>query len=313
MTTCIHSAKDLITSHEQTRAGFIEAAMAKNIKAKPYIEQAKTLKSIASTVKSPEKLIEKTEIYSALLTAAGLSDKACNYFTDEDKKMAIQELIDKFLAPAGDGFVDELVYRFLLIKGDTLGGSMRNYVGAIAQMKLVRKILCIFSMQKIEHKILMRKETQWKIVSYEEAFEIADEIKAITWMINKKSKVLFFNTTIPLVRNNVDISLYKGNEETYNNGEIVKHNNLALMFGELKGGIDPAGADEHWKTGNTALERIRNAFSDYKIKTSFIAASIETKMATEIYAQLKNKTLAKAANITVDGQLTEYCQWLISL
>ena len=235
MTTCIHSAKDLITSHEQTRAGFIEAAMAKNIKAKPYIEQAKTLKSIASTVKSPEKLIEKTEIYSALLTAAGLSDKACNYFTDEDKKMAIQELIDKFLAPAGDGFVDELVYRFLLIKGDTLGGSMRNYVGAIAQMKLVRKILCIFSMQKIEHKILMRKETQWKIVSYEEAFEIADEIKAITWMINKKSKVLFFNTTIPLVRNNVDISLYKGNEETYNKMNVSIEEASKLLNGYYRG------------------------------------------------------------------------------
>ena len=85
------------------------------------------------------------------------------------------------------------------------------------------------------------------------------------------------------------------------------------MFGELKGGIDPAGADEHWKTGNTALERIRSAFAAYNIKTSFIAASIETKMADEIFAQLQTKTLGKAANITIDNQLTEYCQWLISL
>lgn len=313
MTTCIRSAKDLITSHEQTRAGFIEAAMAKNIKARPYIEQAKTLKSIATTVKTPAKLIEKTEIYAALLTAAGLSDKACNYFTDEDKKVAIQELIDKFLTPAGDGFVDELVYRFLLIKGDSLGGSMRNYVGAIAQMKLVRKILSIFSIQKIGHKILKRKETQWLQMPYEDAFENAEDIKAITWNVKGKSKVLFFNTTIPLVRNNVDISLYRGDEITYNDGDIINDNKRAIMFGELKGGIDPAGADEHWKTGNTALERIRNAFAAYNIKTSFIAASIETKMATEIYTQLKEKTLAKAANITIDEQLTEYCQWLIVL
>lgn len=313
MTSCICSAKDLITSHEQTRAGFIEAAMAKNIKAKPYIEQAKTLKSIASTVESPDKLIDKTEIYSALLTAAGLSDKACNYFTEDDKKVAIRELIDKFLAPAGANFVDELVYRFLLIKGDSLGGSMRNYVGVIAQMKLVRKILSIFSIQKIDHKILKRRETKWIEIPYEEAFEIADDIKAITWKIGQKSKVLFFNTTIPLVRNNVDICLYKGDETTYDNGNIVNDDKKAIMFGELKGGIDPAGADEHWKTGNTALERIRNAFAEYSIKTSFIAASIETKMATEIFAQLKDKTLAKAANITVDKQLTEYCQWLITL
>ena len=52
MASCIHSANDLVTSHEQTRAGFIEAAMEKNIKAKPYIEQAKTLRSIASTASS---------------------------------------------------------------------------------------------------------------------------------------------------------------------------------------------------------------------------------------------------------------------
>ena len=313
MSTCIRSAQDLVTSHEQTRSGFIEAALAKNIKAKPYIEQAKTLKSIASTVKTPYKLIDKTEIYSALLTAAGLSDKACNYFTEEDKKMAIKELIDQFLAPAGKDFVDELVYRFLLIKGDSLGGSMRNYVGTIAQMKLVRKILSIFSFQNIEHKILKRKERTWKTLSYEEAFDIAEDIKAITWKNGSKARVLLLNATIPSVRNNVDISLFNGDENAYNNGKIVNHDQLAIMFGELKGGIDPAGADEHWKTGNTALERIRAAFEGYKIKTSFIAASIESKMASEIFAQLQSKTLAKAANITIDEQLTEYCQWLISL
>jgi hypothetical protein len=31
-------------------------------------------------------------------------------------------------------------------------------------------------------------------------------------------------------------------------------------LGELKGGIDPAGADEHWKTARTALQRIDDAF-----------------------------------------------------
>ena len=33
----IKCAEELVTSHEQTRAGFIEAALAKNYKAKPYI------------------------------------------------------------------------------------------------------------------------------------------------------------------------------------------------------------------------------------------------------------------------------------
>ena len=87
------------------------------------------------------------------------------------------------------------------------------------------------------------------------------------------------------------------------------------MLGELKGGIDPAGADEHWKTGNTALSRIRSAYKSVGIPilTSFIAAAIEAKMASEIWKQLEEGVLSNAANITVDQQLTMYCDWLIKL
>ncbi|MFQ7503728.1 MULTISPECIES: AvaI/BsoBI family type II restriction endonuclease [Alistipes] len=102
----------------------------------------------------------------------------------------------------------------------------------------------------------------------------------------------------------IDISLYKGDPEKFAGGKIVNDNNLAIMFGELKGGIDPAGADEHWQTGNSALVRIRKAFEDYQVKTSFIAAAIEKKMATEIYNQLSEGILSNAANLTVDKQLT---------
>ena len=313
MNTTIRSAQDLITSHEQTRAGFIEAAMAKNQKAKPYIEQARTLKSIAKTVKSPKDLVVMTEIQSVLLTAAGLSDKAFKYFGEEDKRIAIKELVENFLEPAGNGWVDELVYRFLLIKGDSLGGAMRNYVGVVAQMKLVRKILGILSIQEICFKLLKNKTKQWVEMDYESAFDIAESIKAITWNAKGRNRVLFFNSKIPLVNNNVDICLFEGDEKKYDAGKIVTQSELAIMFGELKGGIDPAGADEHWKTGNTALERVRNAFAQYNIKTSFIAAGIEAKMAKEIFAQLRSNTLSKVANITVDEQLTEYCQWLINL
>lgn len=58
----ITSAEDLITSHEQTRIGFIEAALSKSHKAKPYIEQAKTLKSLASRASSPIGLLDIKEI-----------------------------------------------------------------------------------------------------------------------------------------------------------------------------------------------------------------------------------------------------------
>jgi len=35
------------------------------------------------------------------------------------------------------------VYRYLLIKGDALGGSMRNIVDSLGQQKLVRSFLAV--------------------------------------------------------------------------------------------------------------------------------------------------------------------------
>lgn len=313
---CISRAEDLITSREQTRSGFIEAALEKNRKALPYIEDAKTLKSYALRAKTPLELLNMPNIYKGLLTASGLSDKSLKYFSDIDKVDAIRKMIEEFLIPAGDGFVDELVYRYLLIRGDSLGGSMRNLVGAIAEMKLKRKLLSVLSMQQISFNILLKRNKSanyWISIPYVDAFSCADEICAINWNFEGVDKVLFFNTTIPLIKNNVDICLYQGTPVTYNSGNIIRYNDKAIMFGELKGGIDPAGADEHWKTGNTALNRIRNAFKDYNIKTSFVGAAIEKKMAIEIFDQLENGILTNAANLTYNEHLTNYCEWLVRI
>ena len=88
-----------------------------------------------------------------------------------------------------------------------------------------------------------------------------------------------------------------------------------LALGELKGGIDPAGADEHWKTANSALGRIRMAFSEINChpKTFFIGAAIEQAMAREIYGQLHDSTLSNAANLTDENQVVSLCDWLIKI
>ena len=312
----ITSAAELITSREQTRTGFIEAALAKNEKARPHIEQARTLRAYAQTASTPIALLDIPAIRPALLTASGLSDKAFKYFTDDDKTKAIHELIKNFLEPAGQDFADELTYRFLLIKGDSLGGSMRNYVGELAQTKFVRKLLSLLSLREIGYSILSKNKknvNNWQPGDYETDFANAAKLAAIQWIHEGKNRLLFFNTTIPVVNKNVDICLFDGDTHDFAGGKIVRQTQRALMFGELKGGIDPAGADEHWKTGNTALTRIRAAFHPAPIQTSFIAAAIETNMAKEIWAQLEDSRLSFAANLTVDSQLTSYCDWIISL
>jgi len=311
----INTPEDLVTSREQTRAGFIAFALEKNRRSTPIIENAKSFKVLASNAKTAKDLMKITEIHPALLTAAGLSDKAVNYFTEEDKDKAILGLIENFLEPAGKYFVDEVVYRYLLIKGDSLGGSMRNIVGAMAQQKFVRTLLSNLSISGTNYQWLDNKTKKWEEKPNND-FSIEEQLKALSWKNPKgKNRILAFNLNIPIVKNNIDICLFSSDIEEYNNGKIVNTPEKIILLGELKGGIDPAGADEHWKTGNTALNRIRESFTmhNLKIETSFIAAAIEKKMATEIFTQLQNKTLSNAVNLTIDKQLVNYCIWLLKL
>lgn len=117
MNPLIKSADDLVTSREETRAGFIAIALEKNYIAIPYIEEAKALKGLAAQVKKPKDLLNLRDLRVGPLTAAGLSDKSLNYLTEDDKILAIKELIEKFLEPAGESFIDELILSILAHKG----------------------------------------------------------------------------------------------------------------------------------------------------------------------------------------------------
>ncbi len=88
-----------------------------------------------------------------------------------------------------------------------------------------------------------------------------------------------------------------------------------IALGELKGGIDPAGADEHWKTAGTALRRIRSAFAERKLKphTFFIGAAVEARMAKEIWDMLKQGDLENAANLTKEDHMASITRWLCTL
>ena len=315
MRNIINKPEDLITSREQTRAGFISFALEKNRQSTPIIESAKSFKILASNAKTARDLLKIKEIRPAMLTAAGLSDKALNYFSEKDKDKAILSLIKNFLEPAGEYFVDEAVYRYLLIKGDSLGGSMRNIVGALAQQKLIRTFLSNLSIAGINYQWLSNKTKKWDNKPLND-FAVEEQLKALSWKnFNRKNRVLAFNLNIPIIKNNIDICLFNSNPDDYNDRKIVNIPAEILMLGELKGGIDPAGADEHWKTGNTTLNRVRDSFArnNLKIYTSFIAAAIERKMANEIFTQLKNKTLSYAANLTINSQLVSYCDWLLKI
>lgn len=146
-------------------------------------------------------------------------------------------------------------------------------------------------------------------------YGIEDTLKALSWKINHRFRTLALNLTIPRIGKNVDICLFQCPSENVLTSELIDEFDSPIMFGELKGGIDPAGADEHWKTANSALRRIRKAYENrlQPIKTSFIGAAIEKSMAKEIYTQLVNTELNCAVNLTKEKQVYAYCEWLLKI
>jgi hypothetical protein len=309
----LKSAKSLETTYEAVRAGFVALALEKNRRATPFVAQARALKTAASKARSPRDLLNIPDIQPALLTDAGVSDKATNHLQDSDKREAVEGLIKNFLEPAGVNFVEELVFRFLLTRGDTLGGSMRNVGGFMAQKKLTRAIIAYLKLAGYQCQWLHSETNTWAELP-EDYADVELSLRGLCWDTGKGPRTLLYNVTVPLFRNNVDFSLFNCSAEDLT-PEVIKTPSAYIALGELKGGIDPAGADEHWKTARTALNRIHEAFSKRKLKphTFFIGAAIETKMATEIWEMLKRGSLENAANLTDEDQVTSVSQWLCTL
>lgn len=307
------SSNDLVTPYEAVRAGFVALALEKNRRATPFIEQARALKIIAANVATPAKLVGIEEIQSALLAAAGVSDKATIHLQPQDKTEAILLLIQNFLEPAGAAFVDELVFRFLLTRGDSLGGSMRNVGGILAQRKLTRAIISSLALSERTYSWLHATNKQWVQMTDNDA-DIELSLRGLSWQKGRHSRTLIYNLTVPLVKNNVDLCLLDCRPEERSLA-IYQTPTRYIALGELKGGIDPAGADEHWKTARTALARIQIAFKTAVLSPQifFIGAAIERRMADEIWEQLKEEALSNAANLTDATQLASIAHWLCNL
>ena len=311
----IVSADSLVTTHEEIRAGFLAIALEKNRIADPYVKNALAFKAMVSYTRSADELLSIPQIRPFLVTAAGLSEKSLSYLDEDDRTMAIQELIEKFLKSAGSAYIDEVIFRYLLIKGDAVGGTMRNRIGVLGQEKLIRAIFSSMSVRGITGEKISSETKRWSTIQVD-MVGVEANVKALHWCNSLGERLLLFNANVPIVNKNVDICLFSGSMADYDDGRIVRRNERALMFGELKGGIDPAGADEHWKTGNSALNRIRDSFRNagyLTIKTSFVGAAIARAMAEEIFGQLQSGMLANATNLTNINQLIEYCNWLIEL
>ncbi|MEQ9354156.1 MAG: AvaI/BsoBI family type II restriction endonuclease [Coleofasciculus chthonoplastes F2-STO-03] len=169
------------------------------------------------------------------------------------------------------------------------------------------------------------KSYQWLHASINRWVQMTDEdsdielhLKGLSWKNNKQNRTLIYKLTVPFIKNNVDLCLLNCSPQELATKKLAQMTynlpTVYLALGELKGGIDPAGADEHWKTARSALYRINQAFMTRELKphTFFIRAAIAKAMAGEIWRQLQEETLTNAANLTDEEQLASISRWLCS-
>lgn len=315
----VQKASDLVSTHESQRNGFLEYALRKSKESIPYIDRAKALKVVLEqNTKKPKDILKLKEEKWECYQAAGVSVKANKFLSEDDLNDILLEFIKEFLEPAGSQYIEELIYRYLLTLGDALGGRMRNLVGSIANEKLTRFIISQIEISNFEFDVFSKSSKSW-IPSSEYSIDVVPAIRSIRWKLkNGSERQIIYNLTVPIVKKNIDLVMLnchcqelKG--KAFKN--VISDPKKYKALGELKGGIDPAGADEHWKTANTALSRVRDNFNKHGIKIPlvFIGAAIETSMSKEIFNQYSTGKIANCANLTVENQLINLCNWLVKL
>lgn len=297
MSKHIKTFQDLITSHTSVKEGFLAQAIEKGQKSRSYIHRAEEFRKALSSISSIDDLISLSEFREELMAAAGFSEKALNHLSEKEKRQSLQRVLKQIRTQ--DNFKEELVQRYLLTKGDSLGGAMRNFVGFIAAEKFVNALSQTLELRKTPYSLEKNKN---------------DKIQTIKW----NGRYLVFDHTPKWIGKNIDVILFDTNvedERLLGKRDISEEPSRYLACGELKGGIDPAGADEHWKTANSSLDRIRTCFKDKKNKPAlfFAGAAIESSMAQEIFEQLQSGKLTRAANLHSDKQVRDLIQWLIDL
>lgn len=290
----IKTAVDLQTKHRAICDGFLVQALQKTQKAEPFVKEAKIFYAALKKVKLVEELLTSPKYRNDLASACGFSDKARSQLTEAELNSAIKKVLTRIYKEAGSEFREDILYRYLLTKGDTLGGSMRNLTGASAGTKLTEKIIERLSDGKDKIQILKSK---------------SGKIQRVIW----NARTLLFDVKPHLIGKNIDVILINRGDVDMPEEELLADKSKYIAFGELKGGIDPAGADEHWKTANSALGRIRTAFGRSAPALFFVGAAIEASMAKEIFKQLKIGKLTHAANLNEEEQVNDLVDWLLSL
>jgi len=276
------NADNLITKEKYVLNGCRWQANKKSLMANDILKFTQKAKKELRKVNSFHEILESELMSEFIIGASMLSRKSTNHFSATELISFLAKVID-FERLNELNYLNELERYYLLTAGDSVGGKMRNLVGNKGNDLLIEHITTYLNEHNVDYKLIVSKNNNVQ--------SIETDLSAI--IFNKKPK--FINKSIDF------IVVKKEKDQKYDLEDYDSY----IAAGELKSGIDPAGADEHWKTATTALARIRNVFNNLEkpIPLYFIGGAISKHMATEIIDAIENKELKLAANLNIKKQM----------
>jgi hypothetical protein len=198
--------------------------------------------------------------------------------------------------------------------GESIGGSWRNEVGRLAYAEVIGGFLRY--LHDKGHLSTVSYDLKGPLVIEEDAEE---EFIAKDYLLTdgpdfpaqlaeiETNRVVY--KTIAL-RNNHELLLNRQIEWIDLEGASYKigpdlsafsTSDVLTWAGELKGGADPAGSDEHWKTATRAFDRILDAVEKTgrpKPKLSFVATILVDRVAREAAMWIQQGKLTSVYNLT---------------
>jgi hypothetical protein len=199
--------------------------------------------------------------------------------------------------------------------GDALGGSSRNEVGRVAMVQVMRPLIkYLYQRDRIESINYTTRESLVpgtadrgeSVLVLEPNIDIDTILDQIESGHVKYQGLRLRNGVVLLIDSNIKWRDSKNREHSpsadmHSARESAATETDMIWGAEVKGGADPAGSDEHWKTASRALNRILEAAKETghgKPPLSFIGTTIVGQVALEVSAWLDRGDLKSAYNLT---------------
>ncbi len=326
---------NLVSTTDEINYGYENIVNARLENMSLYIDESKHLREILTRYLNGEKFLEE-ELKSYFLVICGITSTTIQYLSKPFTEEIINNLVDSFDGRENSDIIEELVSRFLLVRGLSFNGSVKVITGKIAEEKLKENIISVLLNASCE--IYINSNGKWG--EYKDS--CCSYIKGISWNIDGNARTILFNFKIPSVKRNIDFVLFESSHKNIclkspSGSKFVAVRDMfsddyreridicttshldaknCLLIGEIKNVIAPHKAFLFWRESYSPLLKDKKSIEGEigkEVHSAFVSSVMHKDMILAIYEELESGSLSYAVNLSKDDNVEKFCNWLISI